>query len=404
MGAKVRIKRPGKAVRTNKAAKTKNSRARSALSAFIALGLFLIFLPLGLAIGVTPASASSNTITSPTNGSTVSGLVTITVNGTATSGEPYCPAPFIDIWITDSTAQTVSSWQKTGLRTGTSWGPVNGLTRYWPSNDIQDGAYTINAEVSNYAGILCTDNATTASITVTVTGGTPGPTPPSYSGYYEVASDGGIFAFDAPFFGSMGGKPLNEPIVGMTADPATGGYWMVASDGGIFAFDVPFHGSMGGKPLNKPIVGMAATPDGNGCWLVASDGGVFAFGDAGYHGSMGGTPLNAPIVGMTATPAGGGYWLVAADGGVFSLGDASFFGSTGNRRLNRSVVAMAAVPTVVVTSTPVLPAVRRPGIDVPPGSPAATIPSVHLPAAIGGGVPGRPAGGGGIFPSWTGLG
>ena len=76
-------------------------------------------------------------------------------------------------------------------------------------------------------------------------------------GYYEVASDGGIFAFNAPFYGSMGGKPLNEPIVGMAFDPATGGYYEVASDGGIFAFNAPFQGSMGGKPLNKPMVGMA---------------------------------------------------------------------------------------------------------------------------------------------------
>jgi hypothetical protein len=31
-----------------------------------------------------------------------------------------------------------------------------------------------------------------------------------------VASDGGIFAFgDAAFYGSTGGTPLNQPIVGM---------------------------------------------------------------------------------------------------------------------------------------------------------------------------------------------
>jgi hypothetical protein len=59
---------------------------------------------------------------------------------------------------------------------------------------------------------------------------------------------------------------------------------------------------MGGKPLDQPIVGMAATPDGGGYWLVASDGGVFAFGDAQFHGSMGGKPLDQPIVGM-AGPA-----------------------------------------------------------------------------------------------------
>jgi len=58
-------------------------------------------------------------------------------------------------------------------------------------------------------------------------------------GYWMAASDGGIFAYDAPFFGSMGGKPLDAPIVGITADPKTGGYWEVASDGGLFAFNAP---------------------------------------------------------------------------------------------------------------------------------------------------------------------
>jgi hypothetical protein len=63
-------------------------------------------------------------------------------------------------------------------------------------------------------------------------------------GYYQVATDGGIFAFgDAGFQGSTGNLTLNEPIVGMATDPATGGYWLVAREGGIFAFDAPFYGS-----------------------------------------------------------------------------------------------------------------------------------------------------------------
>jgi hypothetical protein len=35
------------------------------------------------------------------------------------------------------------------------------------------------------------------------------------SGYRFVATDGGIFSYNAPFFGSMGGHPLNKPVVAM---------------------------------------------------------------------------------------------------------------------------------------------------------------------------------------------
>jgi len=166
---------------------------------------------------------------------------------------------------------------------------------------------------------------------------------PDGGGYWEVASDGGVFTFGgAAFHGSMGGRLLNGPIVGMAATPDGGGYWLVASDGGVFAFgDAGFWGSAGNVRLNRPIVGMAATADGGGYWLVASDGGVFAYGDARFQGSMGNKVLNQPVVGMAADPAGGGYWLVAADGGIFSFG-APFYGSTGNTRLNAPIVGMEA--------------------------------------------------------------
>jgi len=166
------------------------------------------------------------------------------------------------------------------------------------------------------------------------------------AGYWTVASDGGIFAFgNAAFYGSTGNITLNKPIVGMAATPDGNGYWLVASDGGIFAYgNAAFYGSTGAIHLNKPIVGMAATPDGRGYWLVASDGGIFAFGDANFFGSTGGIHLNKPIVGMAATPDGQGYWLVASDGGIFAFGDANFFGSTGNIALNKPIVAMKAAP------------------------------------------------------------
>jgi len=131
-------------------------------------------------------------------------------------------------------------------------------------------------------------------------------------GYWEAAKDGGVFNFgDATFYGSMGGKTLNAPVVGIAptpvapappgaqSAPAGKGYWLVAADGGVFNFgDAGFYGSMGGKHLNAPVVGIASTPDGHGYWLVAADGGVFNFGDATFYGSMGGKHLNKPVVGM----------------------------------------------------------------------------------------------------------
>ena len=161
-------------------------------------------------------------------------------------------------------------------------------------------------------------------------------------GYWNVAADGGIFAFgDAAFHGSMGGQSLNRPVVGLAVTPDGGGYWEVASDGGIFAFgDAGFYGSAGALHLNKPVVSMTPTADGHGYWLVASDGGIFAFGNATFHGSMGGLSLNRPIVAMAANGMQG-YWLVAADGGVFSFGTAPFYGSTGNLTLAQPIVGMA---------------------------------------------------------------
>ena len=61
-----------------------------------------------------------------------------------------------------------------------------------------------------------------------------------------------------------------------------------------------FYGSMGGKPLNQPIVGAAPTSIGLGYHLVASDGGIFTFGDATFYGSTGSLALEKPIVSGTA--------------------------------------------------------------------------------------------------------
>jgi hypothetical protein len=160
------------------------------------------------------------------------------------------------------------------------------------------------------------------------------------SGYYEVDKYGDVAAFGAAVcYGGMTGTPLNRPVVGMAVDPATGGYWLVASDGGVFSFNAPFEGSTGAMVLNKPVVGMGATPDGAGYWLVASDGGVFSFGDATFYGGTGGMTLNKPVVGMAVDQVTGGYWLVASDGGVFNF-NAPFDGATGGMKLNQPIVGI----------------------------------------------------------------
>ena len=169
---------------------------------------------------------------------------------------------------------------------------------------------------------------------------------PDGKGYWLVASDGGVFAFgDARYYGSMAGKPLNSPVVGMSASPDGGGYWLTAKDGGVFAYgDAQFVGSMGGKPMNAPVVGISGSGGPAGYWLAGADGGIFAF-NAPFSGSMGGKPLNAPMVGIARSGPGDGYWMVGADGGVFGFGGAPVPGSMGGQNLAAPVVGIAGTPS-----------------------------------------------------------
>jgi hypothetical protein len=152
------------------------------------------------------------------------------------------------------------------------------------------------------------------------------PQPPQ--GYWQVASDGGVFTFGAAhFYGSTGGMRLNKPVVGMAPTPDRQGYWLVARDGGVFSFgDAQFYGSTGAIVLNQPIIGMIPTFDGRGYWLFASDGGVFAFGDAPFYGSTGGRAPPYPITAAAPGFLGGGYWMADANGQVFNFGNAPYEG------------------------------------------------------------------------------
>jgi hypothetical protein len=97
----------------------------------------------------------------------------------------------------------------------------------------------------------------------------------------------------------------------LAATPTGRGYWEVASDGGVFTFgDAVFHGSMGSRPLAASMVGIARTPDGRGYWLAGEDGAVFNFGDAQYLGGNQNAVPTPSIAAIRPTPDGRGYWLL----------------------------------------------------------------------------------------------
>jgi hypothetical protein len=126
-------------------------------------------------------------------------------------------------------------------------------------------------------------------------------------GAYATASDGGVFAYDAPFHGSVPGALAkigrtlpDQPVAGLTVDPDGSGYWLVAGDGGVFAFAAPFRGSLPAivpfDRLVSPVNGMV--PFGNGYLLVAGDGGVFNFSNKPFSGSAA-QLVDTAVVGIT---------------------------------------------------------------------------------------------------------
>src|SRR5439155_4915131 len=124
---------------------------------------------------------------------------------------------------------------------------------------------------------------------------------------------------------AAGGAPSGaKPVVGIAGLP--GSYWLASTDGGVFTGGgAPCVGSMGGKPLNKPIVGIASTPTGGGYLMAGTDGGVFNLGDSTFQGSTGGMTLNKPIVGVAARTARASALVKDATGTI--VGSVTFAGT-----------------------------------------------------------------------------
>ncbi len=137
------------------------------------------------------------------------------------------------------------------------------------------------------------------------------------AGYFLVGADGGIFGFgDAVYVGAGSEFDLRSPVNSLLTNGASG-YWVVADDGGVLAFDAPFNGSAGSLPLTHPVVD--GTSFSGGYLLLGSDGGVFNFAGGGFYGSLGDRALSAPAASITADGLGERYLVAQQDGVVWEF-------------------------------------------------------------------------------------
>ena len=150
---------------------------------------------------------------------------------------------------------------------------------------------------------------------------------PSGKGYWIATKSGAVQSFGQAR--TYPGKVPKGSVITAIASSLDGkGYWLLGANGSVTAFgDARAHGSLVGKKVGGPVVGMAVNPAGGGYWLATASGSVFAFGGASPQGSVSSKSLSAPLVGIAATPGGDGYWLVAANGQVYNFGAAKYLGS-----------------------------------------------------------------------------
>ena len=268
--------------------------------------LLAVALALGIGVvGVRMASAASpgtsGGFTNPGDGSTITSapignIVSLTVTDTQVS-----PAVASGGFMLSWTQGDFRYLGNTDVQAGTTCGPAVGLVNNAvlcsytdlipsPKSDTFNfevtgspgtGLHAVNVMVNNSGGTSFSAVAF-ALTAVATTGGRQGPVGPAGPTGPQ---------------GPVGLTGPQGPSGRSTMVNSGNGYYEVASDGGIFTFgDAKYYGSMGGRPLNSPIVNMVVTPNDLGYWLIAEDGGVFSFGNAQFMGSMGGTHVNAPIV------------------------------------------------------------------------------------------------------------
>ena len=209
------------------------------------------------------------------------------------NGTPNGTVPLIEAW-------NGTAWSVTPVfNPNPNGGFLQGVTCLGVSFCMATGAFFLDSNQSMRQNLAFTYNGTQWSASPTASlPGTPSTT------YGELDAVTCVAGWSCLTVGYQDPMSSNTSGFAASASLSPDGYRFVAADGGIFSYGAPFFGSMGGQPLNKPIVGMAASPDGMGYWLVASDGGIFAFGNVRFFGSMGGQPSTSPSWASRPRPAG----------------------------------------------------------------------------------------------------
>ncbi|NNN12164.1 MAG: right-handed parallel beta-helix repeat-containing protein, partial [Acidimicrobiaceae bacterium] len=197
------------------------------------------------AAGVTNVTVTSNTLTGAPGhfgpyGPVVGGIIIagrkmsgITVQGNTITGEAQ-PAIVVH---SNAPGDSVNGVTITGnTMSGNDWLAINGSP---VPTAIVLGATQIPPPSSpTITGTTITNNSITGDFYGVWVAGATGS---NISGNTYSLSPGGAAVFNVP--------------------PPGSGYWMAGSDGGVFSFgDAGYYGSMGGKTLNAPVVGIASTP------------------------------------------------------------------------------------------------------------------------------------------------
>jgi hypothetical protein len=209
----------------------------------------------------------------------------------------------------------------------------------------------------------------------------------SQHGYRLLGSDGGIFSFGAPFYGSLGAQAAQQQTPGgpaaacpqdmtsvpycsaIATTPSGNGYYIADPiDGGIvYSFGDAVALADGDQPnayyaalpdADKPgLAALLPTSSGSGLVVVEDNGDVLsvASGSAPALAAFGqpppphvravgpaGVPTPVLYVGGALTPTDQGYWVAAADGNLYAFGDAKNYGSAANLDLKAPIIGMAA--------------------------------------------------------------